>query len=168
MFVWNFLCSSFRLLLLVLSLYTIMLHFVSMWQMAAEEQCGKMVSNVEMQMKQRCVTEFLHAEKMTPTDIHWHLLNVPPTDIRWYLLNIYGDQIVDVSTVRRWVVCFSSDDMDVKDKPRSRWPGTATKLRASPSAHLHKSANSDQGTAYRAQYLLKSVENNSDFGISQS
>jgi len=29
-------------------------------------------------------------------------------DIHQHLLNAYGDQTVDVSTVRRWVVCFSS------------------------------------------------------------
>jgi transposase len=32
---------------------------------------------------------------------------------------------VDVSTVRRWVVRLSSDDSDVKDKPRSGRPCTA-------------------------------------------
>jgi len=26
-------------------------------------------------MKQGCIIEFLHAEKMAPTDIHWFLLN---------------------------------------------------------------------------------------------
>jgi len=30
-----------------------------------------------------------------------------PTDTYWCLLNVSGDQTVDVSTVRRWVVCFS-------------------------------------------------------------
>ena len=30
----------------------------------------KMVSDVEVWMKQRCVTEFLHAEKMAPAGIH--------------------------------------------------------------------------------------------------
>jgi len=39
-------------------------------------------------MKQRCGAEFLHVGEMAPTDVHWHLLNV------------YGDQPVDVSTVR--------------------------------------------------------------------
>jgi hypothetical protein len=34
-------------------------------------------------------------------------------------IDVYGDQTVDVSTVRRWVVRFSSVDSDVKDKPRS-------------------------------------------------
>ena len=35
---------------------------------------------------------------------------VAPIDIHGHLLNIYGDQPVDVSTVRQWVVCFSSGD----------------------------------------------------------
>jgi len=56
--------------------------------MAAGRQFDRMVSDMEVQMKRRCVTEFLHAEKMPPADIHQHLLN------------IYGDQTVDVSTVR--------------------------------------------------------------------
>ena len=64
-------------------------------------------------MKQRYVIEFLHAEKMAPNDIHQRLLN------------IYGDQTVDVSTVRRWVARFSSGDSNVKDRPRSGQPCTA-------------------------------------------
>ena len=51
---------------------------------------------MEMCMKQRCVIEFLHTEKMALVDIHQRLLNG------------CGDQTVDVSTVRRWVVRFSS------------------------------------------------------------
>ena len=54
--------------------------------MAAEGQSDKMVSDMEVHVKQRCVTEFLHAEKMAPTDIHL------------CLLNIYGDQTVHVNT----------------------------------------------------------------------
>jgi len=56
--------------------------------MAAEGQSDKLASDVEVWMKKRCVIEFLHAEKMTLIVIHQHLLN------------IYGDQRVDVSTVR--------------------------------------------------------------------
>ena len=81
--------------------------------MTVEGQSDKMASDMEVRMKQRCVTEFLHAEKLAPNDIHRRLLNV------------YGDQTVDVSTVRRWVACFSSGDSDVKDKSRSRRPCTA-------------------------------------------
>jgi len=80
--------------------------------MTAEGQSDKMVSDMEVCMKQRCVIEFLHAEKIAPNDIHRRLLNV------------YGDQ-TDVSTVRRRVARFSSGDSDVKDKPRSRQPCTA-------------------------------------------
>ncbi|MEQ5146202.1 hypothetical protein ABN231_18065, partial [Proteus mirabilis] len=35
---------------------------------------------------------------------------IVPTDIYQHLLNVGGDQTVDVSTVRQWVVCFSSGD----------------------------------------------------------
>ena len=49
-------------------------------------QSDKMASDKEVRMEQRCDTEFLHAEKMAPTDIHQ------------CLLNIYGDQTADVST----------------------------------------------------------------------
>ena len=51
---------------------------------------------MEVPMKQRCVTEFFHAEKMAPIDSHR------------LLLNIYGDHKVDISTVRWWVVRFRS------------------------------------------------------------
>ena len=53
--------------------------------MAAEGHSDAMAPDVEMQMKQRCGTEILHADNMAPSDIHRHLLN------------IYGDQAVDVS-----------------------------------------------------------------------
>ena len=57
--------------------------------MAAEKKSNKMVSDIEVHMKQRYVTEFLHEEKVSPTDIHLHLMN------------IYEDQPADVSTVRQ-------------------------------------------------------------------
>ena len=81
--------------------------------MTAEGQSDKMASDMEVRMKQSCVIEFLHAEKIAPNDIHRRLLTV------------YGDQTVDVSTVRRWMARFSSGDSDVKDKPRSGRPCTA-------------------------------------------
>ena len=64
--------------------------------MAAEGQPDKMAFDMEVRVKQRCVTEFLHAKNMAPIDIHQ------------YLLNVSGNQTVDVSTVRWWVVSFSS------------------------------------------------------------
>ena len=81
--------------------------------MTAEGQSDKMATDMEVRMKQRYVIEFLLAEKIAPNDIHRRLLNV------------YGDQTVDVITVRRWMARFSSGDSDVKDKPRSGWPCTA-------------------------------------------
>ena len=52
------------------------LHFVVMWQMAAEVQSDTVTSDMEVHMKQRCVTEFLYAEETEPTDIHQCLLNI--------------------------------------------------------------------------------------------
>ena len=66
--------------------------------MAAEEQYDKMMSDMEVCMKQMCEIEFLHVEKREPIDIHQHLLN------------IYGDQMMETSTVRQWMIHFSSGD----------------------------------------------------------
>ena len=57
--------------------------------MAAEGQSHRMVSGMEVHLKQRCGIEFLHVEKM-----------VPLTHIHTRLLNTNGDQRVDVGTVR--------------------------------------------------------------------
>lgn len=53
-----------------------------------------MISNMEVQLKQRCGTEFLYVEKNGTTDIHRHLLNTG------------GEQTVDMSTKR--IAHFSS------------------------------------------------------------
>ena len=45
-------------------------HVVAMWLMAAEGQSDTMASDMEVCMKQRCVTEFLHAEKTASIDTH--------------------------------------------------------------------------------------------------
>ena len=66
--------------------------------MVAEEQLDKMASDMEVHMKQRCATEFLHVEKLAPMHIHS------------CLLNIYEDQTVNVITVRQWVVRVSSGE----------------------------------------------------------
>ena len=78
--------------------------------MAAEDQSDQMVSNMEVQMKQRHVIEFLHEEEIAPPDIH-HCF-----------LDIYGDQTADV---RWWVLSFSSGDNNMKNKPYSGWSCTA-------------------------------------------
>jgi len=64
----------------------------------SEGQSDRMPSDMEVRMKQRCATEFLHEGKMSPAGIHQ------------CLLNFCGDQTVDVITVRWLVVCFSSGD----------------------------------------------------------
>ena len=63
--------------------------------MCMKEVCMMKVCMMEVCMNV-CGTEFLHALKMAASDIHWHLMDIS------------GDQTVDLSTVRQWVVCFSS------------------------------------------------------------
>jgi len=62
--------------------------------MAAEGQSDRIAFDMEVDLKKRCVVKFLHVEEMAPTDTYQ------------CLLNIFGEQTVDVSTVRRWVVHF--------------------------------------------------------------
>ena len=59
-----------------------------------------MVSDLEACAKQKCVTEFLHVQKMAPTDTNQHMLNV------------FEDQTMDVSTVIWWVVHFSNGNSE--------------------------------------------------------
>ena len=73
--------------------------------MAAEGHSDKMASDVEVHMKQSCVTELFHEENMAPIDSHQ------------YLLNVYGDQTVSVGTVKQWVLCFSSSGSDSRSPP---------------------------------------------------
>ena len=54
---------------------------------------------------------------------HWNFSmwkKIAPIDIHWHLLNVYGDQTLDVSTVRQRVVHFSSGDSNMKNKLCSR------------------------------------------------
>jgi transposase len=63
----------------------------------------------DVQFKQRAVIEFLKAEKFSPIEIHRRMQAV------------YGDQSVDVSTVRRWVRRFKEGELgqaDLSDKTR--------------------------------------------------
>ena len=85
--------------------------------MAEEMQSDRMAADMDTGMKQRGAAQFLHVEKMAPIDIHQ------------YLLNVYGDQTVDVSTARRWVMHFSSGDSIMKDKPRSGQLCTAVTMK---------------------------------------
>ena len=64
--------------------------------MKAVGQPDKMASDKEVQMKQGYATEFLHEEKITSTDTHGCTLTVD------------RDQTAHKSTVRQWVMCFST------------------------------------------------------------
>jgi hypothetical protein len=47
----------------------IALNFVAVRQMTVEWQPDKMASDMEVEVKERCLIEFLHAEKIAPNDI---------------------------------------------------------------------------------------------------
>ena len=71
----------------------------------------------DVRFKQRAVTEFLTAEKVSPIAIHRRMQAV------------YGDQCVDVSTVGRWVKRLKDGELvqaDLSDKTRSGRPVTAS------------------------------------------
>jgi len=71
----------------------------------------------DVRFKQRAVIEFLTAEQVPPIEIHRRLQAV------------YGDQCVDVSTVRRWVRRFKDGKLgqaDLSDKTRNGRPVTAS------------------------------------------
>ena len=63
----------------------------------------------DVRFKQSAVIEFLTAEKVPPNEIHRRMQAV------------YGDQCVDVSTVRRWARRFKDGEfvqVDLSDKIR--------------------------------------------------
>jgi len=63
----------------------------------------------DVRFKQSAVIEFLTAEKVPPIEIHRRMQAV------------YGDQCVDVSTVRRWARRFKDGEfvqVDLSDKIR--------------------------------------------------
>jgi len=74
-----------------------------------------MVEFSDVRFKQRAFIEFLTAGKVLPTEIHGRMQAV------------YGDQRVDVSTVRLWVRRFKDGELgqaDLSDKTRSGRPAT--------------------------------------------
>jgi len=71
----------------------------------------------DFRFKQRAVIEFLNTEKVPPIEIHRRMQAV------------YGDQCVDVSTVRLWVRRFKDVELgqaDLSDKTRSGRPVAAS------------------------------------------
>lgn len=71
---------------------------------------------MEVRLKQRAVIEFLVAEGCEPKEIHARLKNV------------YGDETIDISNVRRWVVNakkVNSGSLKISDLSRFGRPKTA-------------------------------------------
>jgi hypothetical protein len=90
-----------------------------------------------------------------------------PNDIHRRLLNVYGDLRVYVSTVRQWMVRFSSGNSDVKNKPRSGLPCTAvTPWNEERLDQLISGLR--LGTVYRSEYWFQCAGNNGGNGILQS
>lgn len=66
------------------------LHFVTVWQTAAEEQSNKINYDMEAWMKQKCVKICLKQKKWHPLTFIWMS----------YFLNTCGEQSVDMSMVK--------------------------------------------------------------------
>lgn len=68
---------------------------------------------MDLKLKERVVIEFLAKEGCPPKEIHMRLKKV------------YGDAVMDISNVRRWVKKFSNGETEIADKPRSGRPTTS-------------------------------------------
>jgi len=81
------------------------------WQVSAEGQSDKMASEMEAQMKQRCVTPpcVLHVEK---NGTYWHLS---------MLSGCLWRPNSRCEHSEGWAVCFSSGDRNVKARPCCGW-----------------------------------------------
>ena len=98
-------------------------------------QCNfKMAAVAEHRRKQRAVIEFLFLEGESAANIHRRLRNV------------YGNESLDVSTVRRWIGRIKGDSerkghCDLNDKPRSGRPASAVNDESMNTADLIIKAN---------------------------
>ena len=102
----------------------------------------------DVRFKQRAVIEFLTTEIVPPIEIHRRMQAV------------YGDQCVDVSTVRRWVRRFKDGELrqaDLSNKTRSGRPVTA-------SDQLHQDRVEE---LIRGNRLIKQKGNAVALGISK-
>ena len=97
-------------------------------------------------MKQRCGIEFFSVEIMALTDIHQCLLDA------------YEDQTVDASTVRWWVVHFSSGDSNVKGKKHSRWLYIAVTLQN--EEHLYQLIHENLWITIRELHMELNISSN--------
>jgi len=113
----------------------LLLHFGATWQMAADGE-----SHIKAHMKQRCITEFFHEEKTSPTDILWCLLNAD------------GGQGAGGSTVQQCVVCESSGKRDMKDKLCYGWRSCKRGMQA--LAHYQKKCTANGGDCIEKQCFV--------------
>jgi len=120
------------------------LYFVVVWQMAAEGQSNRM----EVCMKWWCVNEFLQIEKK------WH----PLTFINACWMFIETTQWMWAHPHHGWWVSAEAIAMF----QMAMYCYHTKKWRVSWLTQLHKLADYDQGTLYRAKYCLQCVGNNGD------
>ena len=86
--------------------------------------------------------------------------SIPPcgkNGLTWHFLSSYGDQTVDVSTVRQWVIS------DRKDKPYSRQPCTAVTPQNEESLDQFIRVNwwiTNMKLCIEAEYWLQCIWNN--------
>ena len=128
--------------------------------MAAEGQPDTMASDVEVCMKQMCVTEFLHAEK---NGTHWHSLMLAE-DSRKTKSGCEHSEVVG-GTFQHW--------WQRRERQSMLWMALhsfhTTKWKAFWSAHPHKLADYDRGTVCRAEYQLQYIrKDGGNIGILQS
>ena len=76
--------------------YSVSFFLLLLFADVSRGEYDKMVTDMEVRVNQSYATEFLREIKIAPIHIHQCLLNV------------HDDQIVNVSTMRQLVVCFSS------------------------------------------------------------
>jgi len=127
--------------------------------MATEGQSDTIVSDMEEHMEQRCIIEFLHVEKMATIATQWHLLN------------IFGDQTVDVSAVRQWVLFQQWQQWCERQATFQTAVHSChtVKWRASQLPHLCKLEDYNQETVYGYEYWIQCFWNDDgNVGISQS
>ena len=73
--------------------------------MTAERQTDKMVSGMELLMKQMCITEFLHAEK-------WHPLTFTDAECLWRLNSRCEHNQAVGSVIQQWQLWVTSAVVD--------------------------------------------------------
>ena len=88
----------------MVSLSSIILHLEHTYAYNPHPVHIEMEEFSDLRFKQRAVIEFLTMEK------------VPPIEIERRMQAVYGDQCVDVSTVRRWVRWFKDGELGFKNK----------------------------------------------------